>query len=42
MNTGWVFDLETESSRRKAMVIVKVSVHPKGLGPTEAAKAWYS
>ena len=23
------------------MVIVKVSVHPQGLGPTEAAKAWY-
>ena len=23
------------------MVVVKVSVHPKGLGPTEAAKAWF-
>ena len=23
------------------MVQVKVSVHPDGLGPTEAAKAWY-
>ena len=32
---------EIESSRTKAMVIVKVSVHPQGLGPTEAAKAWY-
>ena len=24
------------------MVVVKVTVHPQGLGPTEAAKAWYS
>ena len=24
------------------MVLVKVSVHPQGLGPREAAKAWYS
>ena len=26
----------------KAMVKVEVVVHPQGLGPTEAAKAWYS
>ena len=32
---------ETESSRTKAMVVVKVSVHPQGLGPVEAARAWY-
>ena len=24
------------------MVMVKVSVHPAGLGPREAGKAWYS
>ena len=24
------------------MVMVKVSVHPAGLGPRESAKAWYS
>ena len=24
------------------MVVVKVVVHPEGLGPKEAAKAWYS
>ena len=24
------------------MVMVKVSVHPAGLAPREAAKAWYS
>ena len=24
------------------MVKVEVVVHPQGLGPTEAAKAWYS
>ena len=24
------------------MVVVNVTVHPQGLGPTEAAKAWYS
>ena len=31
----------TSSTGRKTMVVVKVTVHPKGLGPTEAAKAWY-
>ena len=25
-----------------AMVMIKVSVHPEGLAPREAAKAWYS
>ena len=24
------------------MVVIKVSVHPAGLGPKEAGKAWYS
>ena len=24
------------------MVMIKVSVHPEGLAPREAAKAWYS
>ena len=34
-------DNEMESSRC-IMVMVKVSVHPAGLGPREAGKAWYS
>ena len=25
-----------------SMVMIKVSVHPAGLGPREAGKAWYS
>ena len=32
----------TSSTSTEAMVVVKVSVHPQGLSPTEAAKAWYS
>ena len=33
--------MKTESSKTRAMVKVEVVVHPQGLGPTEAAKAWY-
>ena len=30
------------SDMRSTMVVEKVVVHPEGLGPKEAAKAWYS
>ena len=33
-------DNEMKSSLH-SMVMVKVSVHPAGLGPREAGKAWY-
>ena len=38
---GGGVDKEVESSFY-AMVMVRVSVHPAGLGPREAGKAWYS
>ena len=38
---GGCVDNEMESSFC-TMVMVRVSVHPAGLGPREAGKAWYS